>query len=57
MGFTPQIGADQLYRYDPIDEHVPSPVHDAHPAFADARLQPIAACDDFAERGIVCPFA
>ena len=33
---APKIGTDEFDRDDPIDEHVPRAVHDAHATFADA---------------------
>ena len=48
-----QVGADQLDRDDAIDEHVTGAVDDAHAAFADPRLEPIAPGNDPPERRIV----
>ena len=48
-----QIGADQLDRDDAIDEHVAGAVDDAHAAFADARLEPVATGDDLVECQVV----
>ena len=40
---APQVRADQLHRDDAVDEHVAGAVDDAHAAFADARLEAVAA--------------
>jgi hypothetical protein len=53
--FPAQVRPDQLDGDDSIDEHVAGAVHDAHAALTDARLEPIAAGDDLAKRGIVRP--
>jgi len=50
-----QIRTDQFYRYHSVDEHVAGSIDDAHPAFTDARLEPITAGDDLAKRGIIGP--
>ena len=36
--FTPEIGTDELDRYDSVDEDVPGTVDNAHAAFANARF-------------------
>jgi len=51
--FTAQVGANQLYRDDAIDEDVSRAIHDPHPAFADARFEAVATGNDFAERWVI----
>ena len=53
MRLAAQIGANQLQRDDAIDEHVAGAIDDAHAAFAEARLEPVAPGDDLAEHRIV----
>jgi hypothetical protein len=55
MRFTTQVWPDELHGYYAVDEHVPSAVDDAHPAFADAGFEPVAAGNDLPQRGIFRP--
>jgi len=55
MRFASQVGSDQLDGDDTVDEHMTGSIDDAHPALTNARLEPIAAGDDLAKRGIVSP--
>ena len=48
-----QIGANQLERDDAIDEDVAGAIDDAHAAFAEPRLEPVAPGDDFPEHRVV----
>jgi len=53
MRFTAQVGANQLHRYDAIDEYVSGAINDTHPAFANSCFEAIAAGNDFAERRVI----
>jgi hypothetical protein len=53
MGFPAKVGPYQFDGYDPIDEDVTGSVNDAHAAFADAGLEPVAPGDHLAEGWIV----
>ena len=52
VGLTPQVGPNQFQRDDAVDEDMARAVDDAHPAFANACLQTIAARDNAAHHGI-----
>jgi hypothetical protein len=47
-----QIGANQLERHDPVDEHVPGSIDDPHAALAEPSLELVAPGDDLAEHRI-----
>ena len=53
MRLAPEVGPDQLQRDDAVDEHVARAIDDAHPAFADARLEPVAPGDYFVQRWVI----
>jgi hypothetical protein len=54
--FTAKIRPDELDGHDAIDEDVAGSIDDAHPAFADARLETITAGDHTPERRVF-PFS
>ena len=49
VGLASEIGSDQLEGHDAVDEDVPGPVDDAHPALAEERFEPVATGDHSAE--------
>jgi hypothetical protein len=53
VGFAPEVGANQLYGDDAVDEDVTGPIDDAHTSFTNACLEPISASDDLVDERIV----
>jgi hypothetical protein len=49
MRLAAQVRSDELYGHDAIDEHVSCPIDDTHAAFAHARLESVATCNDLAK--------